>query len=231
MTGPVTDVELAALPAKTKRHSEVVQLYRAHDFRTAYAMHTDWRIAEHGYRNAIGDAKDWDRHGDLQAQFLIGEGLTPPDTLLDIGCGTGRLARKLAPYLLPGGYYGVDLSDAAVACARALSVEEGWAKRLPRLATRWPSGRTFSFLWAFSVTIHLPVEMLVELMRNAAAMMDERSRFYFSYVPEARDERTGFKQFRHTIETIIASTTAAGLTFEPVTSWTGEQRIALARRA
>jgi len=60
--------------------------------------------------------------------------------------------------------------------------------------------------------------------------MDERSRFYFSYVPEAREERTGFKQFRHTLDTIIASTTAAGLTFEPVTAWKGEQRIALARR-
>jgi SAM-dependent methyltransferase len=229
VNGPISQEELDALPAKTKKHPEVIDLYRKFDFLTAYAKHTDHRVVTDGYRSAIGAEKDWERHGDLQRDFLISQGLTPRNTLLEIGCGTGRLARKIAPYLGMTNYVGVDISEGAVRSANALSEEEGWAAKMPTISTLWPVRRV-DYIWAFSVTIHLPQEILFELMHRASAVMHLASRFYFSYVPELRDHRTGLKQFRHTLSTYESAAKSAGLTFNRVTEWTGEQKIALATK-
>jgi len=48
-------------------------------------------------------------------------GVTPHPTVLDIGCGSGRLAQLLAP-VGPARYVGVDLSSAALQRAQALGL-------------------------------------------------------------------------------------------------------------
>jgi SAM-dependent methyltransferase len=46
-------------------------------------------------------------------------GLKPTDQVLDIGCGNGRVAEQLAPYLKAGGgYVGFDISKAGIAACR-----------------------------------------------------------------------------------------------------------------
>src|SRR5579871_4883348 len=46
-------------------------------------------------------------------------GLKPTDRVLDIGCGNGRVAEQLAPFLADGGsYLGFDISKAGVAGCR-----------------------------------------------------------------------------------------------------------------
>ena len=37
----------------------------------------------------------WELHGDLQKNYLIGQGLNPEHKLLDIGCGVFRLGVKI----------------------------------------------------------------------------------------------------------------------------------------
>jgi SAM-dependent methyltransferase len=232
----ITDEELAAMPPKSVRFDAEVKLYKENDFITAYGKHTDKRIAETGYQAAIGGGTNWDFHGELQRDFLIAQGLKPHHALLDIGCGTGRLARKAAPRCQ---YWGYDISAGAVDAANALSHEEGWDKFRPTISLNWPNGALFNFIWAFSVFIHLPREECVKLMTLVGAVMAPAARFYFSYVPEDRDWRSGLKQFRHTLKTYQACAAEAGLTFEDVPNWiestgrkpsreTGNQRIALA---
>ena len=227
----LTQAELEALPEKTKKDADVVQLYLAHDFLTAYAKHTDLRVERNGYKGAVGAVADWERHGALQFEFLKAQGLQPQHYLLEIGCGTGRLARKVVPYLGQANYRGCDISGAALSAAEQLAAEEGWKCKLPQfsrsMSDAWLS---VDFVWAFSVFIHVPRAVMVYLMRSAAQLMKPDARFLFSYVPEKTDERTGLKQFRHTERTYIECTEMAGLTFQRVLSWSGEQRIALARR-
>ena len=238
----LTEQELAAMPPKTKKDPVTVQLYLDHDFPVAYGLHTDRRIATTGYRAAVGaDDENWDLHGDLQLAFLRSVGLKPTDRLLEIGCGTGRLARRVVPYLTPGHYHGVDLSNGARAAAWNLALEEGWAARGPTFAAAIEPGPVYDVIWSFSVLIHIPQEMMCDLFVRAAAVMDADSRFYASYVPEAKRWRSGVKQFRKTQQDHRDAAAAAGLSFTPVPDWiraagyreqrwTGSQRVALLKR-
>ena len=228
----LTQDELRAMPEKTKKDPAVVALYLEHDFLTAYAMHTDRRVEQNGPEAAIGAVKDWERHGQLQFDYLLSQGLQPGDRVLEVGCGTGRLARKLVPYLKSRHYVGVDISVRAIASARELSEAEGWADREPRFQSYHPLSNEplFDFAWAFSVFIHLPAELITIEAWQVAHRLKPEGAFYFSYVPEQLDRRTGLKQFRHTLETYQRALEAGGLTMEPMSDWPGEQRIARARR-
>jgi cyclopropane fatty-acyl-phospholipid synthase-like methyltransferase len=48
--------------------------------------------------------------GEIELDILRGEGLQPTSTLLDFGCGNGRLAVHAVPYLDGGRYIGIDIS-------------------------------------------------------------------------------------------------------------------------
>jgi cyclopropane fatty-acyl-phospholipid synthase-like methyltransferase len=236
----LTDKELAEMPAKSTRDAEVTALYQAHDFIDAYAMHTARRIETTGYQAAIGGGDNWDEHGALQRDFLISQ----EHRLLDIGCGTGRLARKVVPYLGTGNYRGVDIAESAVAAAVEVSRTEGWVDRFPTwvIGDITPSSVPFDFLWSFSVFIHLPQSIMESVMSRAAAVMHPGSRFYWAYVPEPKAYRSGMKQFRHTLADYQKAAKQAGLTFDDVPNWiqaagyeparwTGNQRVALSRLA
>src|ERR1700741_1289804 len=46
-------------------------------------------------------------------------GLTPHERVLDVGCGTGRMARPLSRYLTDGRYDGVDVVGPSIAWCQA----------------------------------------------------------------------------------------------------------------
>jgi SAM-dependent methyltransferase len=227
----ITDQELAHFNSKSLKFPDVIDLYRQHDFLTAYALHTDWRVRHNGYRAAVGNADDWERHGQVQFQFLKSQGLKPEHRLTEIGCGTGRLARKVVPYLQNGHYLGVDLSPLAIAAVKQLSEEEGWIAQRPlfMVSSVPPAHPAADYLWCFSVSVHLPVEEWRAVVLCAAAAMHDDSQFLFSYVPEKQEDRTGLKSFRHTLDTYRNACLDVGLTFEEVKTWMAEQHIARAR--
>lgn len=69
--------------------------------------------------SSIG-AGDFDRIGRLELGLLQMEGLSPTDTLVDFGCGTGRLAVHVIPQLAGGRYVGIDIAASMLDHARAL---------------------------------------------------------------------------------------------------------------
>lgn len=236
----LTDAEFAAMPPKSLKNAEVVQIYRDHDYIDAYALHTDKRVLDNGYKAAVGSGENWDTHGDLQRDFLIAVGMKPNHSLLEIGCGTGRLARKVVPYLDVGHYCGIDISIQAVISASSLSDSEGWAERKPEFLFREYPNRKFDFAWAFSVFIHLPPNYCEGVMAKVASCLAPAGRFYWSFTPEERNWRSGLKQFRATVESYRGFANHQGLSFEIVPDWikragyqagrwSGSQRVAVSK--
>jgi SAM-dependent methyltransferase len=223
----LSPTEAATLVGKSSKDPELVALYMREPFLVAYAKHTDLRV-ERDAHDAIGGL--WEEYGDLSLVFLIEQGLKPQHRLLDFGCGMGRLARKVVPYLEPRNYFGCDISGRALDYARNLAIQEGWDGRVPTFMRAHTPLPTVDYVWAFSVMIHLPAEEVRAAFRLVRTTMHPNTRFLFSYVPAKNHIRTDLKQFKHPYEFYEECAKDCGLSLDHVPSWPGRQKIALATR-
>lgn len=211
-------------------------LYEAHDFLEAYSQHTDLRIRDNPH-GGIGRADEWETHGKLQTDFLFSWGLFAAARLLDIGCGTGRLARQMVPRLEPKNYTGVDISREAIAYARDLAHKEGWERREPQFVRMdgtldcLRDGLPFDMAWAHSVFTHLPPEAIERVVDGVRQVLKPGGLFLFTYKRGEMPERTGLKQWRYPASFFEAMATAYGMRFEALpTVWPASQRTGVMRR-
>ncbi len=106
------DAFVVAQPESTERVS-YEHLYEAH----AQAEGDD----------GVGNG-DYDVVGEIEFDILRSEGLEPTSTLLDFGCGNGRLAIHVVPYLANGNYIGTDIAPTfLVHAARRIAAATGAA--------------------------------------------------------------------------------------------------------
>jgi hypothetical protein len=65
---------------------------------------------EDAMRSAVGshNRSEYERFGRLESGVLIMNGLQPDGYVIDVGCGSGRLAKPLSSYL-SGKYLGIDI--------------------------------------------------------------------------------------------------------------------------
>jgi SAM-dependent methyltransferase len=194
----ITDKVVSLFRDKDSKKAHYRKLYEEHDFLTAYAKHTDMRVAENP-KGAIGREDEWETHGKLQLDFLIREGLLPMHRLLDVGCGVGRFARKVVPFLRDGNYTGVDISAAALEQALLLSEREGWHAKHPRwlLTGDLLVDGMYDFIWAHSVFTHIAPQYIETVIRNAAPRMVRGGKFLFTFKRATTVQRSGLKQFQY----------------------------------
>lgn len=86
--------------------------------------------SEEALEAAIGDG-DFDAFGILETDLLIDSGLMPNSYLIDVGCGSGRLAKPISHYLAQqpatsGRYLGIDVVPDLVEHARKLASRPDW---------------------------------------------------------------------------------------------------------
>lgn len=150
------------------------------------------------HRDAIGGL--WDELGALQLNFLRAQGMTPDHTLLDVGCGSGRLAVKAVPYLSDGRYYGIDMSPALLGAARGELEAQGLGAKLnPRTfhATadfRPPADMPpFDFAIAQSVFTHLPLDYLRQCLDALRTRMAPGGRLFATFFVATR----GVQELKH----------------------------------
>lgn len=228
-------------PTWTDKDSKIEKfrrLYECDDFLTAYSKHTDLRV-EADPHQAIGG--EWETHGILQRDFLIEQGLKPEHRLLDLGCGTGRLARVIVPYLNEGHYTGVDISPKALAYAAQLAADEGWLNRAPEFILIDTADGTlnalrghapFDMIWSHSVLTHLPADSINSLVGSLDVVMAHRARYFFTYKLGKKSERTGLKQFRYSPEFLASLAASNGFSFQAHPKmWPASQRTGLITRA
>src|SRR5215212_62118 len=80
-------------------------------------------------RLAVGG--EFDAFGRLLRETLIFHGLKPDNYLIDVGCGSGRLAKPLAEYLT-GKYLGIDVVPELLNYARKLVGRPDWRFELAK---------------------------------------------------------------------------------------------------
>jgi len=156
VTAPPAPVD----PAEATAPSTYADLYEQH-------------AIEHPPETSIGGG-DFDRMGQIELAILTDAGLTPSSTLLDFGCGTGRLAVHAIPFLTEGQYIGTDISPTMLVHAEALvSGRLGSVPANARFVVQpdetFPVDAPVDFMCAYSVFTHMEHEDTYRYLRAALA--------------------------------------------------------------
>jgi ubiquinone/menaquinone biosynthesis C-methylase UbiE len=122
-----------------------------------------------GFAVAIGSPswQEFDRVGQLEAALLVQHGLLECQSIVDVGCGSGRLARSL-PDAYRGTYTGTDISAPLLAHATAAC-----------------SDARFHFLHVDGLTIPLP-DSSTDMVAMFSLLTHLRHEEAFLYLREAR---------------------------------------------
>jgi ubiquinone/menaquinone biosynthesis C-methylase UbiE len=136
----------------------------------------------------IGEG-DFELIGRIELDLLKMEGLQPEHTLVDLGCGIGRLAVHVIPTLIGGSYIGIDISQTMLKRAQARIAQ---AVPNPPCRVTWLKQTTSQFtlpessvdmMCAFSVFTHMEHEDSYRYLKDALRIVKPRGRFIFSCTP------------------------------------------------
>lgn len=137
---------------------------------------------------SIGDG-DYHLIGRIELSVLLAAGLESEHTLVDFGCGTGRLAIHVIPRLPGGAYVGIDISRTMLTHARSSvealcagsSCQVSW-KHQTAIAFDLPT-ESVDFFAAFSVFTHMEHEDSYRYLLDARRVARPGARFVFSCLP------------------------------------------------
>ncbi len=138
--------------------------------------------------SSIG-AGDFDLFGAVELQLLRNHGLQPGDTVVDFGCGTGRLAVHLIPVLEGGRYIGIDIAPSMLDHAQrrvhqrvpSPRCDIVWVKQIsPRFDL---AADSVDMICAFSVFTHMEHEDTHNYLAAALRVVRPGGTFVLSCLP------------------------------------------------
>ena len=136
------------------------------------------------HRRAVGGM--WEEIGQLQFEFLVGQGLRPEHYLLDMGCGSLRGGVHFIKHLEPGHYFGIDRNASLLAAGQSELERAGVTGKRPTLATRDDFaavnlGQSFDFAIAQSLFTHLPFNSIVRCIAEVGRVLEPGGRFFATF--------------------------------------------------
>lgn len=151
--------------------------------RIDYPAFVEKLIQQHPLEEAMDLAAggQFDSMGILQRDLLIASGLRPEHSLIDVGCGSGRLAKQLAGYL-SGGYLGIDIVPALVSYARQRFSRPDWRFEVAGDLKIPAADGQADMVCFFSVFTHLRHEESYLYLEEAKRVLRGGGKVVFSFL-------------------------------------------------
>ena len=178
-------------------------------------------IAEHPLPEAMSIAVggSYDALGEVEKQLLIGLGLEPGHSLLDVGCGSGRLAKALVPYLTSGRFLGTDVVQELLDYARTGCPDRWQFTLVDDIRIPFPDNSA-DMACFFSVFTHLLHEESYCYLLEAKRVVKPGGKIVFSFL----EYEHNWKIFEDTFTIILKGGTSVHLnTFigrDAIDAWT-----------
>lgn len=119
--------------------------------------------------------------GQLELETLKFFGLAPTDYVIDVGCGSGRLAQPLATYL-KGRYLGIDIVPELVNYAREIVGRSDWQFAIADGLKIPETAAIADFVCFFSVFTHLLHEQSYAYLLEAKRVLKPGGKIVFSFL-------------------------------------------------
>ncbi|WP_375461809.1 class I SAM-dependent methyltransferase [uncultured Enterovirga sp.] len=153
------------------------------DLKAAYIRHVARLVqempADEAMSAAVGGA--FDGIGAIETALVRHYGLPADGYLIDVGCGSGRLAKPLSAYL-SGSYLGLDLVPALLDHARRLVPQPGFRfQAVDHIGIPEADGRADMVVF-FSVLTHLLHEQSFWYLQEATRVLKPGGRIVFSFL-------------------------------------------------
>jgi SAM-dependent methyltransferase len=124
---------------------------------------------------------EFDAFGILERELLIQYGLRKDGYVIDVGCGSGRLAKALSPYLA-GKYLGTDIVPELVDYARNLVKRLDWRFEVTDGAIIPEKNGEADMVCFFSVFTHLLHEQSCIYLKEAKRVLKPTGKIIFSFL-------------------------------------------------
>jgi ubiquinone/menaquinone biosynthesis C-methylase UbiE len=170
---------------KHEIRSALLRRKSTRDYETLYEDHA----RELSPGSSIGNG-DFDLIGRLELALLTEAGMTATSTLVDFGCGTGRLAVHAVPALNKGKYVGIDISQTMLAhCRTAIGSAEAEVVLQHQTEENFALGdASVDYICAFSVFTHMEHEDTYRYLRSARRIVRDGGAFVASCLPMTLSE-------------------------------------------
>ena len=170
MIGPLTGGDAKNWGSKTdyrKTHRRQFEILRG-----AYTNDKAAKLAVGGEFEAIGL---------LLRETLLYHGLQEDHYVIDVGCGSGRLAKPLSEYLT-GKYLGIDVVPQLIAYARDLVKRPDWRFEMAQGLTIPEADAKADIVCFFSVLTHLLHEESFIYLREAKRVLKPGGKIILSFL-------------------------------------------------
>jgi SAM-dependent methyltransferase len=157
------------------------------DFVATYAEHTKTLLERHDNRaeameQAIGG--EFVVIGKMQKDLMVHAGLKADDCLVDVGCGSGRLAVQLSDWFGPA-YLGTDVVQDLLDHASGICRRPDWQFQLVNGLSVPMADNTTDMISSFSIFTHLLHEESYLYMKDCYRTLRDGGRLVFSFLEYA----------------------------------------------
>lgn len=168
------------------------------DYRRVVANFLHAYPLDEAMARAVGGG-GYDDNGKIECDALIAIGLTPGDSVIDIGCGSGRLSTQLSQRFGDTiNYCGVDVVPELLDYARSKADSAYRFCLTEGLAIPAPDDSA-DLVAAFSVFTHLKHRESLEYIRDAKRVLKPGGRLIFSFLELPRHRR----EFLYTVAVTV----------------------------